>query len=68
MTETNSLSPLEKLLLGIDQSDVIEVVRPLHKGKLCPQCKKAQLACNGLLQLEFPACCFAETGEGGGCT
>ena len=68
MTETNNLSSLEKLLLGIGQSDVIEVVRPLRKGKLYPQCKKAQLACNKPLQLEFPACCFAETGEGGGCT
>ena len=68
MTETKNLSSLEKPLLGIDQPDVTEVVRPLRKGELCPQCNKAQVDHNGLLQLECPACGFAEGGGGGGCT
>ena len=68
MTETKHLSSIEKLLLGIDQPNVTEVVRPLHKGGVCPQCAKAQLNYNGLLQLECPTCGFVEAGEGGGCT
>jgi hypothetical protein len=67
MTETKNLSSLEKLLLGIDQPNVFEVVRPLRKDELCPQCGKAQLDYNCLLQLECPACGFTN-GEGGGCT
>jgi hypothetical protein len=67
MTETKNLSSIEKLLLSIDQPEVIEVVRPLCKGELCPQCRKAQLDYNGLLQLECPVCGFV-SGEGGGCT
>ena len=62
MTETKNLSSLEKLLLDIDQPDVVEVVRSLRKGGLCPQCRKAQLDYHGLLQLEYPACCLAEVG------
>jgi len=67
MTETKNLSSLEKLLLDIDQSDIVEVVRLLRKGELCPQCKIMHLDYNGLLQLECSACGFLNS-EGGSCT
>ena len=61
------LSSFEKLLLGIDQPPVPEVVVPLRKGQLCPQCKKGELNYNCLLQLECNMCGFT-SGGGEGCT
>lgn len=67
MKPTNTLSSFEKLLLGIDQPEKVEVIVPLRKGELCPICKDGKLDYNGLLQLECPVCGFVN-GEGGGCT
>lgn len=67
MTDINNLSSFEKLLLGIDQTDVHKVIEPLRKGGVCPECNTGELDYNGLLQLECPACGFVN-GEGGGCT
>jgi len=68
MMPTKNLSSLEKLLLGIDQPEAVEITAPHRKGDLCPVCKIEKLDYNGLLQLECPACGFAESGEGIGCT
>lgn len=67
MKPTNTLSSFEKLLLGIDQPEKVEVIVPLRKGEPCPICKNGKLDYNGLLQLECPVCGFVN-GEGGGCT
>ena len=67
MTDVNKLSSLERLLLGIDQLPVTEILEPLRKDSICPKCKIGRLDYNGLLQLECPACGFVN-GEGGGCT
>jgi hypothetical protein len=66
-TETKHLSSLEKLLLGIDQPEIIQTTAPLRKGETCPACGEGILDYNGLLQLECPACGFVSS-EGGGCT
>jgi len=68
MTSTKDLSSLERLLLGIDQPEIAEVIVPLRRGQLCPICSNANLDYNGLLQLACSACDFAENGEGAGCT
>jgi hypothetical protein len=68
MTQIANLSSLELLLLGIDQPVAGEVVSPVSKGDWCPQCRKAQLDYNGLLQLECPACGFINKSGGGSCT
>jgi uncharacterized protein (DUF983 family) len=66
-TEAAQLSSLEKILLGLDQPVAQEVKEPLREGSKCPQCGQAQLAYNGLLQLECPACGFINA-DGGACT
>jgi hypothetical protein len=66
-TPVKNLSAFEKILLGIDQPQALEVAVPLQRGVLCPICKKDKLDYNGLLQLECPACGFVNA-EGGGCT
>ena len=68
MLPTKKLSEFEKILLGIDQPPVGEVVVPHRRGDLCPVCKAEKLDYNGLLQLECPQCGFTEGGEGVGCT
>lgn len=67
MQYKDNLSSLEKLILGIDQPENPQVVAPLRKGGVCPQCREGILDYNGLLQLECPACGFVSS-EGGGCT
>lgn len=66
-TKMEKLSSFEKLLLGLEKPEIPQVVEPLRKGSVCPQCGKDTLDYNGLLQLECPACGFVN-GEGGGCT
>ena len=67
MKKEKNLSSFEKLLLGLEEPEVIEVIDPLRKGSPCPQCGEGILDYNGLLQLECPACGFIN-GESGGCT
>ena len=68
MTQTKNLSSLEKLLLGIDPPEALESVTLHHRGELCPECGRAVLDYNGLLQLECSACGYTEGSEGVGCT
>lgn len=67
MKKTKKLSSFEKLLLGLEAPEILEVSTPLRKGSICPQCGEGELDYNGLLQLECPSCGFVN-GEGGGCT
>ena len=67
MKKKKELSSFEKILLGLEAPEIPEVVAPLRKGSICPQCGEANLDYNGMLQLECPACGFVN-GEGGGCT
>ncbi|MFN8434419.1 MAG: hypothetical protein U0V18_10375 [Anaerolineales bacterium] len=67
MKKTENLSSFEKLLLGLEKPEILEVDAPLRKGSVCPNCNEGQLDYNGMLQLECPSCGFVN-GEGGGCT
>lgn len=67
MKKQKNLSSFEKLLLGLEQPKLPKVKAPLRKGSPCPNCGKAALDYNGMLQLECPACGFVN-GEAGGCT
>jgi len=67
MKKEENLSSFEKILLGLELPEIPEVVEPLRKGAICPQCGEGKLDYNGMLQLECPACGFVN-GEGGGCT
>jgi hypothetical protein len=46
------------------QAGMLDPVRP---GAICPNCSKAKLDYNGLLELECPACGI-RFGGGAGCT
>jgi len=67
MKKEKELSSFEKILLGLEPPKTLDVIAPLRKGVLCPQCGEGHLDYNGLLQLECPSCGFVN-GEGGGCT
>ncbi|HND49399.1 MAG TPA: hypothetical protein PKJ84_12185 [Anaerolineales bacterium] len=67
MKKTKNLSSFEKLLLGLEKPEILEVDVPLRKGSACPNCNEGVLDYNGMLQLECPSCGFVN-GESGGCT